>query len=84
MCNFCKNLKFTKKMNRPKCEMDRKIRYKYSVALVTRLFVKGIRGYSGRNVDYRNLGCGYELNYCPECGKPLKRGIKAYLESEEG
>ena len=23
------------------------------------------------------------LNYCPECGKQLKRGIKAYLESEE-
>ena len=55
MCDFCKNLKFTKKMNRPKCEMDKKIRYKYSVALVTRLFVKGIRGYSGRNVDYRHL-----------------------------
>jgi hypothetical protein len=64
--------------------MDKKIRYKYSVALVTRLFVKGIRGYSGRSVDYRHLGCGYELNYCPECGKPLKRGESMWNEAFEG
>ena len=71
MCKFCESLKVTKRINRYN-NKDKKFKFKYSVAMVTRTFVKGRYGCSGRTVDYRHLGCGYELNYCPECGVKLK------------
>ena len=46
----------------------------YSVAIVKRSWYKKKgRKRAGRSVDYRNKGLGYKLNYCPECGRKLKR-----------
>lgn len=44
----------------------------YSVAIVNHHWYKkfGKRS-AGRTTDYRNQGLGYQLNYCPECGRKL-------------
>lgn len=42
------------------------------VALVVRQWCKGLKRQASRVVDYRFQGCGYALNFCPECGRPLK------------
>lgn len=74
MCKFCEALSWKKKFARASHKQYPDHRSVYSVALVDRIFVKGRKGGScGTSVDYRNKGCGYQLNFCPECGKYLKR-----------
>ena len=47
----------------------------YSVAIVKRSwYQKRGKKSAGRSTDYRYRGLGYKLNYCPECGRKLKRG----------
>lgn len=73
MCKFCEALESWKsgaafnKTYYPDCE------WRYSVALVIRTFVKGRRGSHGRSTDYRYRGCGYKLNFCPECGRKISK-----------
>ena len=46
----------------------------YTAALVIRHWYskKGKRS-AGRTTDYRHMGLGFKLNYCPECGRRLMR-----------
>lgn len=45
-----------------------------TVAMVIRSWKKGTpKSKAGRTTDYRHMGIGYRLNYCPECGKQLRR-----------
>ena len=77
-CEFCDKLelldfiddiiKTERKTNKaPKLYSER------TVAIVIRKWTKekGKR-HAGRTTDYRHLGLGYKLNFCPECGRKLK------------
>lgn len=77
-CKFCEALENKKRFSRYWAKRSRerpRIGYKYSVALVSRVTSDG-RITRSRELDFRNQGCGYTLNFCPECGKPLKRRNK--------
>lgn len=77
MCAFCEAMEHNKKLdeisNGIKEEYLPKRYYEYTVAIVRRSWTKE-RGkrHAGRVTDYRNQGIGYQLNYCPECGRKLK------------
>ena len=44
----------------------------YSVAIVNHHWHKKMgKRTASRTTDYRNQGLGYQLNYCPECGRKL-------------
>ena len=53
-------------------------REEFSVGMVARLFIKGRRGSTATVTDYRTKGCGYKLNFCPECGKAMVIKIGRY------
>ena len=74
MCKFCEAYEWKKKYEKAtRAQYPNYVR-RYSVALIDRIFIKGRKGGScSTGVDYRYRGCGYQLNFCPECGKPLKR-----------
>lgn len=76
-CRFCESLQLHKRLVRENAkEFGTKARHVYTVALVDRRFCPGVKGVSGRTTDYRYWGCGYQLNYCPECGRKLGRNRK--------
>ena len=69
-CRFCKSLKFKKKLNAERTELEKQLfKEKYTVALVNRTL--GPYGKCGRITDYGFRGCGYPLKYCPMCGKKI-------------
>lgn len=77
-CAFCEALMGYKKIRafldqRRKEEHKEKIYEEYTVALVVRSYVKGKKRTAGRTTDYKNQGIGYQLNFCPECGRRLER-----------
>lgn len=51
---------------------DEPLLYEIKVAMVLRKWRPGYKRQASRVTDYRSQGCGYALNFCPECGKPLK------------
>ena len=81
MCKFCESLNYEKQYaresNRNRDKED-KLKHSYNVALIRHTWTKrkGKRK-ACRTVDYRNQGIGYQLNYCPECGRMLKRKMKS-------
>lgn len=75
-CKFCKELEMAISSAEKWNENDVKpLFYEYTVALVSHYWTKE-RGKenAGRTTDYRHKGLGYELNFCPECGKKIKEG----------
>lgn len=54
-------------------QSDPGIDARYSVAIVRRLFIKGYLGCRAKSTDYRSRGCGYKMNFCPECGQKLTK-----------
>ena len=77
-CAFCEALMEYKNIRAffdqsLKKEHKERIYEDYTVALVIRSYVKGKKRTAGRTTDYRNQGIGYQLNFCPECGRRLKR-----------
>lgn len=77
-CKFCKALKERKQIHDFLSKKDPEdpelgpYLHDYKVALVIRSWYKK-RGKksASRTVDFRSQGLGYDLNYCPECGKEL-------------
>ena len=77
-CIFCEEYRSHKRVNEFKRDhpewygdeawLEREIK----VAMVIRTWRPGYKRQAARETDYRNQGCGYALNYCPECGKRLK------------
>lgn len=72
MCKFCEAMESHRKIGTILKRHDPDLDYRYSVAIVMRSFRKGQRGCRNSGTDYRYRGCGYDLNFCPECGRPLK------------
>lgn len=72
-CSFCEMLDFEKKWNadhnRIEKDPDSKLRYEYLAALDIRMWK--------RNGTKKGAGSmkltGYKLNYCPECGRALRK-----------
>ena len=73
MCKFCEAMERWQKVDAFVKERDPDFEHRYSVALVVRNFRKGRKGPKGSTTDYRYRGCGYQLNYCPECGREMKK-----------
>lgn len=48
-----------------------RLKHDITVAMVIRTYYPGHKRQASRTTDYRSQGCGYKLNYCPECGKKL-------------
>ena len=78
MCDFCDALESWERakgvdVQHPDRPEDKYL-HEMSVALVVRSWWKsnGKRS-AGRITDYRTRGCGYKLNFCPECGRKLGR-----------
>lgn len=53
------------------CGSSIKEKQEITVAMVIRTYYPGHKRQASRTTDYRSQGCGYKLNYCPECGKKL-------------
>ena len=73
MCKFCEAMERYRRANAIMKKHDPEAEYRYSVAIVKRFFVKGRRGCLGTEADFRYRGCGYKLNFCPECGRKLTK-----------
>lgn len=74
-CQFCSSLQMYKQSARfwKKYDGDNLL-HEYTVALVVRSWTKEKgKQRAGRTTDYRRQGIGFKLNYCPECGKLLRR-----------
>lgn len=76
-CEFCESLQSYRNIREfldkeRKQEHQEKIYEEYKVALVIRSWAKGKKSTAGRVTDYRYRGCGYNLNYCPECGAKME------------
>lgn len=78
-CEFCDALWLYKFSDRELNKLhvadgEPRMFHEYTVAIVRRSWTKA-RGkrHAGRSTDYRHLGLGFKLNYCPECGKALRR-----------
>ena len=74
-CDFCDRLKLSNNLFRfwkQRLEHQQKQKQVISVAFVERSWeVENPNNRFGRVVDYRYRGCGYKLNYCPECGRKI-------------
>ena len=82
-CKFCEAMKENRQVDEisrswsTDDELKRYGKYitEYSVAIVKRSYHKKLgKLKSARGVQFRYRGLGYELNYCPECGRKLERG----------
>lgn len=83
VCKFCEAMK----VNRQIEEVSRswttdeeskhygKYMVEYTVAIVKRSWYQKIgKRRSGRSVEFRYRGLGFELNFCPECGADMRGG----------
>ena len=80
-----RNVQEFKKNNEQYYREDAHLLYEIVVALVVRKWRKGQKNHASRMTDYRYRGCGYKLNYCPECGRDLRndgRGEKWSITEE--
>lgn len=73
MCKFCEAMESYRRADTILKKHDPDIENRYSVAIVKRIFRKGHKGCQGYGTDYRYRGCGYDLNFCPECGRKLTK-----------
>ena len=73
MCKFCEAMEINWKADAILQRDEPAFEYRYSVAIVRRVFKKEVNGCRGSSTDYRSRGCGYDLNYCPECGRKLTK-----------
>lgn len=75
-CEFCDTLEVHHYADNLPTPDGIKLLHEYRVALVCRSWKKGNKLHAGRTTDYMRAGRGYPLNYCPECGRPLRKQRK--------
>jgi hypothetical protein len=76
-CKFCEsyeNYRHIHAFCNKEIPKEQHMKHEYTVALVIRSWCPKYRSksHAARTVSYRNRGIGFELNYCPECGKKLR------------
>lgn len=77
ICKFCDCLQGNKRLDREfniDKEPSRKLHHSYTAALISHSWTSqyGKRN-ACRSLYYRNRGLGFELNFCPECGKKISK-----------
>ena len=74
-CKFCEAMKVNRQCDEIIQSPDEltygKHMNEYTVAIVKRHYSKRGKRTASRTVDYRHMGLGYKLNYCPECGAKM-------------
>ena len=71
-CEFCDTLAINSNIDEYAYSfIDADLCHDYTVALVIHSYKKGHKKECGRITDFRKNGLGYELNFCPECGRKL-------------
>ena len=82
VCKFCEAMKVNRQVEEINRTLTTDDEYKhygkymveYTVAIVKRSWYQKIgKRRSGRSVEFRYRGLGFELNYCPECGQKLDK-----------
>ena len=82
VCKFCEAMKTNRQVEEisRSWTTDKEIKQygkymvEYTVAIVKRSWYQKIgKRRSGRSVEFRYRGIGFELNYCPECGQILNK-----------
>mgnify|MGYP007022357740 CR=1 FL=1 len=68
-CAFCEAYKYRLELNNSTAGLIHKL----TVALVSRAKRPDEKIFRGRIIDYNARGAGFKLNYCPECGRSLKK-----------
>lgn len=68
-CTFCEAYKFRLELD----GLAAGLIHKYTVAIVSHTKYPDGKAIWGRTTDYNAAGAGYKLNYCPECGRSLKK-----------
>ena len=76
-CKFCEAMKVNRqcdKINQSPNELVYgKSMSEYTVAIVAHhWYSKMGKRTASRTTDYRHMGLGYKLNYCPECGARME------------
>ena len=70
MCDFCEALS-THKLANGLCS-DKEFEHRITIAIVNGLYRKRRKTIQSRSIDFNNKGRGFELNYCPSCGRELR------------
>ena len=76
-CKFCEAMNVNRQCDEINQSPDEltygKYMSEYTVAIVVHHWYSKIgKRTASRTVDYRHMGLGYKLNYCPECGRKMK------------
>ena len=83
MCGFCEHYEHDKQIDKIADNLEkghgRTLHHEYTVAIVNRVWFE-TKKLSAKSIEYRHKGFGFKLNYCPECGKPLRRTTKRTKE----
>lgn len=66
---FCEAYKYRIELNSSEAGLIHKL----TVALISRAKRPDEKAFRGRITDYNARGAGFKLNYCPECGRSLKK-----------
>ena len=68
-CTFCEAYKYRLELDSSTAGLIHKL----TVALVSSAKRPDEKIFRGRITDYNAAGAGFKLNYCPECGRSLKK-----------
>ena len=83
VCKFCEAMKVNRQIEEVSRSLttDEKSKYygkymvEYTVAIVKRSYYRKTgKKKSGRTLEFRHRGLGFELNFCPECGADMREG----------
>lgn len=75
-CEFCVSMVAHQNARRVLTRIDESVgeepmHEQYKAALVILTYKKGHKKEAARTVDFKKNGKGFDLFYCPECGRPL-------------
>lgn len=68
-CDFCKDYEHFKELDRTASNPH--TRHDYHVALIRRSWNERVGRSHAGEMTHRPKGCGYDLKYCPECGRRI-------------
>lgn len=71
MCKFCETMQVHKNIDQMEANKD--FKSEYTVAIVKRTWIPKLQSKrtASRSVGFKQNGKGFDLNFCPECGRKL-------------
>lgn len=82
VCKFCEAMKVNRQIEEVSRSWTTDDEYKrygkymveYTVAIVKRSYYRKTgKKKSGRTLEFRHRGLGFELNFCPSCGADMRK-----------